>query len=221
MAQTSMIHVRVDDKLKAEAAEKLANFGLTLSDAVRILLTRIAKEGGLPAGLTADPDRMVVTVGAQQAIALTFSALAQPGGIMLTEKTTFPPVKHVAAMFNIRLHGVETDADGMIPEALEEACIAHPPAAVRLAQDQAFPLQLVESPPHSVSCGVEAQDKVVLHQPLAQVEAAQHEVHLQHLVDLTPALRLAAAFAAGGAGFRNCSAHGANLAESDARYNYR
>jgi DNA-damage-inducible protein J len=50
-----MLHVRVDDKLKAEAAEKLANVGLTVSDAVRILLTRIAKEGGLPAGLTAEP----------------------------------------------------------------------------------------------------------------------------------------------------------------------
>jgi len=56
MAQTSMIHVRADDKLKADAAEKLANFGLTVSDAVRILLTRVAKEGGLPAGLTADPE---------------------------------------------------------------------------------------------------------------------------------------------------------------------
>ncbi len=48
MARTSMLHVRVDDKLKAEAAEKLANVGLTVSDAVRILLTRIAKEGGFP-----------------------------------------------------------------------------------------------------------------------------------------------------------------------------
>jgi DNA-damage-inducible protein J len=51
-----MLHIRVDEALKAEAAEKLAAFGLTVSDAVRILLTRIAKEGGLPAGLTADPD---------------------------------------------------------------------------------------------------------------------------------------------------------------------
>lgn len=51
-----MLHVRVDDKLKTEAAEKLAEVGLTVSDAVRILLTRIAKEGGLPAGLTTDPD---------------------------------------------------------------------------------------------------------------------------------------------------------------------
>jgi len=55
MAQTSMLHVRIDENLKAEASEKLASFGLTVSDAVRILLTRVTKEGGLPAGLTADP----------------------------------------------------------------------------------------------------------------------------------------------------------------------
>lgn len=56
MGSTSMLHVRVDSDLKAEAAEKLANVGLTVSDAVRILLTRITKEGGLPAGLTASPE---------------------------------------------------------------------------------------------------------------------------------------------------------------------
>ena len=55
-AQTSMLHVRVDDQLKAQATDALAGVGLTLSDAVRILLTRVAMEGGLPAGLTADPD---------------------------------------------------------------------------------------------------------------------------------------------------------------------
>ncbi|WP_366555217.1 type II toxin-antitoxin system RelB family antitoxin [Aquibaculum sediminis] len=55
-AQTSMIHVRVDDRLKAQATDALSGVGLTLSDAVRILLTRIAAEGGLPAGLTADPE---------------------------------------------------------------------------------------------------------------------------------------------------------------------
>ena len=55
-AQTSMLHVRVDDQLKAQAADALAGVGLTLSDAVRILLTRVAAEGGLPVGLTADRD---------------------------------------------------------------------------------------------------------------------------------------------------------------------
>lgn len=53
---TSMLHVRVDNKLKAEAAEKLSDIGLTVSDAVRILLTRVVNEGGLPVALTADPE---------------------------------------------------------------------------------------------------------------------------------------------------------------------
>jgi DNA-damage-inducible protein J len=53
---TSMLHVRVDNQLKAQAAEALAGVGLTISDAVRILLTRVAHEGGLPAGLGVDPD---------------------------------------------------------------------------------------------------------------------------------------------------------------------
>ena len=55
-AQTSMLHVRVDDQLKTKAADTLAGVGLTLSDAVRILLTRVAAEGGLPTGLTTDPE---------------------------------------------------------------------------------------------------------------------------------------------------------------------
>ncbi|MGK6309785.1 type II toxin-antitoxin system RelB/DinJ family antitoxin [Variovorax sp. DT-64] len=54
MAQTS--HIRIDDDLKAKAADAFAGSGLTVSDAVRILPTRVAKEGGLPAGLLADTD---------------------------------------------------------------------------------------------------------------------------------------------------------------------
>ncbi|ARC38901.1 type II toxin-antitoxin system antitoxin, RelB/DinJ family (plasmid) [Paracoccus yeei] len=55
-ARTAMLHVRVDSQLKTQATDALAGVGLTLSDAVRILLTRVAAEGGLPAGLTAAPD---------------------------------------------------------------------------------------------------------------------------------------------------------------------
>ena len=54
-ARTSMLHVRIDEQLKVDASEALANVGLTVSDAVRILLTRVTKEGGMPAGLAADP----------------------------------------------------------------------------------------------------------------------------------------------------------------------
>ncbi|WP_298961277.1 type II toxin-antitoxin system RelB/DinJ family antitoxin [uncultured Methylobacterium sp.] len=54
--RTSMLHVRVDARLKTEAAETLADVGLTVSDAVRILLTRIVREGGVPAALVLDPE---------------------------------------------------------------------------------------------------------------------------------------------------------------------
>jgi DNA-damage-inducible protein J len=55
VTKTSMLHIRVNTQVKIEAAEKLARFGLTVSDAVRILLTRVAVEGALPVELTTDP----------------------------------------------------------------------------------------------------------------------------------------------------------------------
>lgn len=55
-AHTSMLHDRVDDRIKTQAADALAGLGLTLSDAVRILLARVAAEGGLPAGLVMDAE---------------------------------------------------------------------------------------------------------------------------------------------------------------------
>lgn len=54
--QTSMLHVRVDNELKAQATETLGQLGLTVSDAVRILLTRIAKDQAFPVGLIADQE---------------------------------------------------------------------------------------------------------------------------------------------------------------------
>lgn len=53
---SSMLHVRIDAQIKAQAAENLENFGLSVSDAVRILLTRVAREGALPVGLTTDSE---------------------------------------------------------------------------------------------------------------------------------------------------------------------
>lgn len=45
---SSMVHIRVDGKVKEQAAEALATMGLTVSDAVRILLMRIAAEKAMP-----------------------------------------------------------------------------------------------------------------------------------------------------------------------------
>jgi DNA-damage-inducible protein J len=48
MAATEMVHVRVEKRIKTKAAKTLAAMGLSVSDAVRVLLTRVAKEKSLP-----------------------------------------------------------------------------------------------------------------------------------------------------------------------------
>ena len=52
-ATTTMVHVRVDEKIKAQAAETLSSMGLTVSDAVRVFLTRIVADKELPFTLKA------------------------------------------------------------------------------------------------------------------------------------------------------------------------
>ncbi|MCV9964310.1 type II toxin-antitoxin system RelB/DinJ family antitoxin [Pararhizobium sp. BT-229] len=50
-AATSMVHVRVDEDLKDAAARVLSHFGLTTSEAVRMFLTTVVTERGLPVGM--------------------------------------------------------------------------------------------------------------------------------------------------------------------------
>jgi len=46
-----MIHVRVNEDLKQEATQALESMGLTVSDAVRVFLTRIAADQAFPFAL--------------------------------------------------------------------------------------------------------------------------------------------------------------------------
>ncbi|MCF8003203.1 MAG: type II toxin-antitoxin system RelB/DinJ family antitoxin [Chromatiaceae bacterium] len=51
MPTTSMVHVRIDEQTKAQATETLAAMGLSVSDAVRVFLTRVVAEQQLPFAL--------------------------------------------------------------------------------------------------------------------------------------------------------------------------
>ena len=48
MAANQLVQARIDGAIKEEAAVVLAAMGLTVSDAVRLLLTKIAHEHALP-----------------------------------------------------------------------------------------------------------------------------------------------------------------------------
>jgi DNA-damage-inducible protein J len=53
MATTTMVHVRVDEQIKAQATETLAAMGLSVSDAVRVFLMRVVADQQLPFALKA------------------------------------------------------------------------------------------------------------------------------------------------------------------------
>jgi len=48
MAATQLVHARIDGTIKEEAAAVLAAIGLTVSDFVRLGLTRVAREKAMP-----------------------------------------------------------------------------------------------------------------------------------------------------------------------------
>ncbi|MGD0230010.1 MAG: type II toxin-antitoxin system RelB/DinJ family antitoxin [Syntrophorhabdales bacterium] len=48
MATRSVVRARIDEQVKAEAEAVLASIGLTVSDAFRMMMIRIAKEKVLP-----------------------------------------------------------------------------------------------------------------------------------------------------------------------------
>ncbi len=48
MAANQLVQARIDGAVKEEAAAVLAAMGLTISDAVRLLLTKVAQEKALP-----------------------------------------------------------------------------------------------------------------------------------------------------------------------------
>ena len=47
-AQTSMLHIRVDDDIKEQATQALTTMGLSVSDAVRLFLRRVVVDQAFP-----------------------------------------------------------------------------------------------------------------------------------------------------------------------------
>jgi DNA-damage-inducible protein J len=52
MSSNAVVRARIDETIKDRATAVLSTMGLTVSDAVRILLTRVARDEALPFDLT-------------------------------------------------------------------------------------------------------------------------------------------------------------------------
>jgi len=76
MPATAFVRARVDERVKDEAEAVLNYFGLTVSDAIRITLTRVARDKALPFEL-------------KMPNAETQAAMAESRAMMATGKARF------------------------------------------------------------------------------------------------------------------------------------
>lgn len=73
---TAMVHVRIDERIKAQATETLAAMGLSVSDAVRVFLMRVVADQQLPF-LLKSPN------------AETLGAMAEADDMLAAQRTRF------------------------------------------------------------------------------------------------------------------------------------
>lgn len=81
----------------------------------------------LDRGLAAPPDTVLITAGAQQAIAVVLGALVLAGDVVLVEEPTYPGVIELAAQRGQRVVGIPRDSEGVVPDVLEAACQTYRP----------------------------------------------------------------------------------------------
>jgi DNA-binding transcriptional MocR family regulator len=77
--------------------------------------------------VSASADRVLVCGGAQQALIAILSTHCEPGDVVLTEALTYPGFLAATRALRLRVVGLELDRDGIVPDALAQACRAHRP----------------------------------------------------------------------------------------------
>ncbi|ECI3886723.1 type II toxin-antitoxin system RelB/DinJ family antitoxin [Salmonella enterica subsp. enterica serovar Newport] len=66
MAANAFVRARIDEAVKNEAAEVLASMGMTVSDLMRITLTKVARERALPFDMRVPNELTAKTIAASE-----------------------------------------------------------------------------------------------------------------------------------------------------------
>lgn len=110
---------------------------------LRVLLAeRLTAEG-----LATQPEELLITTGSQQALTLVALMLLDPGATILVEDPTYLSALEPFRLVGARTVPVAADQDGVIPQALEQAIVAHQPVAVYLVPSFANPTGLTLTGP--------------------------------------------------------------------------
>jgi DNA-binding transcriptional MocR family regulator len=80
--------------------------------------------------LEVDPDRLVITSGAQHGAAVVLGSIARSGDLILTEEVTYSGITALARLLQLRVQGLPMDDHGLLPDALNAACKSGSPRAL-------------------------------------------------------------------------------------------
>jgi len=83
-------------------------------------------------GYKVSPDDVIVCAGAQHAILCSLATLCRPGDSVLVEELSYPGFRGVIEMLGLRAEAIKVDSHGIVPAAVEEACLKHSPRALYL-----------------------------------------------------------------------------------------
>ncbi|OLF19429.1 MocR-like pyridoxine biosynthesis transcription factor PdxR [Actinophytocola xanthii] len=85
------------------------------------LRAEIARHVGLSRSVLADPEDVLVTQGAQQALDVLGRVLVGPGDRVAVEEPGYPPARAVFAALGARVTGVPVDGEGLVVSAIPSA----------------------------------------------------------------------------------------------------
>ncbi len=77
-------------------------------------------------GLRVEPERVLVTSGGQHALVVLFSSLFRPGDRIAAASLNYPGLMSAAGILGLKLVPLESDHQGLLPEALAAACDREP-----------------------------------------------------------------------------------------------
>lgn len=69
-------------------------------------------------GLEVRPDELLVTSGAQHAMAVALATITEPGDVVLVEEVTYAGMKSLASLLKLRLEPLPMDEEGLLPDAI-------------------------------------------------------------------------------------------------------
>ncbi|MEY9872715.1 2-aminoadipate transaminase [Streptacidiphilus sp. MAP12-33] len=117
------------DAVLREAPQQVLQYSTTEGDpALRATVAARLAARGLPTGA----DDLLVTGGSQQGLSLLATALLEPGDTVLVEDPTYLAALQVFGLAGARVVPVPSDADGVLPDALDALVAAERPKLLYL-----------------------------------------------------------------------------------------